>query len=57
MHQTQDMIRKEPPDGQSTEDAWGTGGSSGRQRYASGVKVVFADVAASITWGEEDCNT
>jgi len=43
MHQTQDMIRKEHPDGQGAEDTWGGGGSSGRGRYASGVKVVFAD--------------
>jgi len=32
MHQTQDMIRKERPAGQGTEDAWGGGGSSGRRR-------------------------
>jgi len=43
MHQTQDMIRKEHPAGQGTEDAWGGAGSSRRGRYASGVKVVFTD--------------
>ena len=42
-HQTQDMIRKEPPDGQGASDAWGGGGSSGFGRYTSGVKSVFAD--------------
>jgi len=44
MHQTQDMIHKECPDGQGAEDTWGGGGSSEHGRYASGVKVVFPDV-------------
>jgi len=44
MHQTQDMIRKERPDGQGAEDAWGGGGSSGQGPYDPGVKVVFADL-------------
>ena len=43
MHQTQDIIRKERPDGQGAEDAWGGDGSSAHRRYASRVKVVFAD--------------
>jgi len=43
IHQMQDMVRKECPDGQGAEDAWRGGGSSGRGRYASGVQVVFAD--------------
>ena len=43
MHQTQDMIRKERPDSQGAENPWGGGGSSGRERYVSGVKVAFAD--------------
>ena len=42
-----DMIRKEHPDGQGAEDAWGGGGSSGCGRYASGVKVVFADASST----------
>jgi len=44
MHQTQDLICKERLDGQGTEDPWGGGGSSGRGRYPSEVKVVFADM-------------
>jgi len=44
MQQTQDMICKERPDGQGAEDTGGGGGSSGCGRYASGVKLVFADV-------------
>ena len=48
MHQTQDMIRKERPDGQGAEDASGGGGLSGRGRYVSQVKVVFADVPNSV---------
>jgi len=43
MHQTQDIIHKERPDGQGAEDTWGGGGSSGHGRYAPEVKVVFAD--------------
>jgi len=45
MHQTQDMIRKEGPDGQGAENAWGGGGSSGCRHYASGVKGVFANAS------------
>jgi len=43
IHQTPDMIRKERPEGHSAEDAWGGCDSPRRGRYASGVKVVFAD--------------
>jgi len=43
MHQMQDIIRKERPDGQDAEDAWCGGGFSGRGRSASGVKVAFAN--------------
>jgi len=38
------MIRKERLDGHGAEDAWGGGSSSGRGRYTSREKVVFADV-------------
>jgi len=43
MHQTQDMIRKEPLECEGAEDPRGGRASSGHGRYASGVKVVFAD--------------
>jgi len=49
MHKKQDMIRKERPDRQGAEDAWGGGGSSRRGRYASTVKVVFADAHAILS--------
>jgi len=49
MHQMQDMIRKERPDGQGAEDAWGRGGWSRRRCYASRVKVVFADAPSAIS--------
>ena len=48
MHQTQDMIRKERPDSQDAEDACGGGGSAGHGCYASGVKVVFADLCVGL---------
>jgi len=44
MHETQDMTHTKCPDGQGAEDARGGGASSTHGRYASGVKVVFADV-------------
>jgi len=43
MEHTQDIIHKDPPEGSDAEDTWGGGSWSGRGRYASGVKVVFAD--------------
>jgi len=50
MHQTEDMIRKEQPDGQGAEQAWGAGGTSGRGRYVSGVRVVFADAPGFLVF-------
>jgi len=44
IHHTQDMIRQGCQDGQGAEDAWGGGGLSRCRRYASALKVVFADV-------------
>jgi len=47
MHETQGMIHEERPDGEGAEDAWGGGASSGHGRYASRVKVIFADASGS----------
>jgi len=54
MHQTQDMIGKEHPDGRGAEDSWGDDSSSGQGRYASRVSVVFADIQRCIAHKRPD---